>query len=68
MIPNTPCEREFATCCDGANAARLWLAHVDGEPLREQRGKARRFASPRLASPAAAYAAARVAAPRRWHP
>jgi hypothetical protein len=63
MIPNTPCERVFATCGDDADTARPWLAHVDGEPLRKQSGEARRFASP-----TAAYAAARVAAPRRWHP
>lgn len=63
MIPDTPCERVFATCGEDANAARPWLAHVDGEPLRKQSGEARRFASP-----AAAYVAARVAAPRRWHP
>jgi hypothetical protein len=63
MIPDTPCERVFATCGDDSNAARPWLSHVDGEPLRKQSGEARRFAAP-----AAAYAAARVAAPRRWHP
>lgn len=63
MIPDTPCERVFATCGEDANRARSWLAYVDGEPLRKRSGEARRFASP-----AAAYRAACAAAPRRWHP
>jgi hypothetical protein len=60
MIPNTPCDRVFATCGDGSSNPRPWLAHVDGEPLRKQSGCARRFATP-----AAAYAAACKAAPRK---
>lgn len=63
MIANTPCDRVFATCGDDARAARPWIAHVDGEPLRKQSGYARRFASP-----AAAYDAALKAAPLSWHP
>lgn len=62
MIPDTACERVFATCGDDPDAARPWLAHVDGEPLRKRSGEARRFAS--LVT---AYVAARAAAPRRWH-
>lgn len=63
MIPDIPCDRVFATRGEGADTARPWVAHVDGEPLRKQSGYARRFASP-----ATAYAAALQSAPRRWHP
>ena len=65
MIPNTPCERVFAT--HGGNMTdnnkRPWMAYVDGEPIRKQSGDARRFVTAEKA-----YAAARKAAPRRWHP
>lgn len=65
MIPNTPCDRVFAThgCPTFGTDDRAWLAYVDGEPLRKKRGDARRFATA-----AAAYAAACKAAPKRWHP
>ena len=65
MIPNTPCDRVFATH-GGAMTEfnnRPWMAYVDGEPVRKKSGDARRFATAE-----AAYAAARKAAPRRWHP
>lgn len=65
MIPNTPCERVFAT--HGGNMTennnRPWMAYVDGEPIRKKSGDARRFAAADKA-----YAAACKAAPRRWHP
>ena len=65
MIPNTPCDRVFAT--HGGSMTednnRPWMAYVDGDPIRKKRGDARRFASSD-----AAYAAARAAAPKRWHP
>lgn len=63
MIPNTPCDRVFATCAEGADTVRPWLAYVDGEPLRKKSGEARRFTSAKTA-----YDAARKASPRRWHP
>ncbi len=63
MIPDTPCDRVFATCGEDADHVRPWLAHVDGEPLRKQSGEARRFGSP-----AAAYEAALKSSPRKWHP
>ena len=65
MIPATPCERVFAV--HGGNMTddnkRPWLAYVDADPIRKQRGDARRFSSAK-----AAYDAACKAAPKRWHP
>ncbi len=55
---DTPCRRVFVVRADPG-----WEAYVDGMPLREESGDARRYATA-----TAAYAAARDAAPRRWHP
>jgi hypothetical protein len=63
MIPDVPCETVFAARGEGDDAARPWIAHVDGEVLRKTGGEARRFASAR-----AAYAAACAEVPRKWHP
>lgn len=65
MIPDTPCDRVFAICDKSPEAplARSWLAYVDGNPLRKQKGEVRRYASA-----STAYRAARTAAPKRWHP
>jgi hypothetical protein len=66
MIPDSPCRRVFAAT-QGDNttkiANRSWTAHIDGDVLRQQSGKARRFSSAK-----AAYAAACQASPRQWHP
>ena len=65
MIPNTPCDRVFATHIGNAteNNSRPWMAYVDGEPVRKKSGDACRFATAEKA-----YAAARKTAPRKWHP
>lgn len=63
MIPDTPCGRVLAAYSENPESPRPWLASVDGDVLRTQRGEVRRFATFE-----AAYRAACAGAPRRWHP
>jgi hypothetical protein len=64
MIPDTPCQRVFATHLDNVTDLNLkpWIAYVDGLRLLSSIGKVRRFASAETA-----YQAACEAAPKRWH-